>query len=279
MFNPTQVVINTYVERLKANYIRQYGLLEPDFPDMIAFIGRLALENIADSDAPYHDVNHTIMVTDVGQAILKGRHLSEGGVSPYDWLHVMTSLLCHDIGYVRGVCRGDKKDRFIISEDGETTTVAPGATDAAMTPYHVTRSKIFVKERFSRSEQIDTDVVVANIEHTRFPVPESERQPTMTAYPSLVHAADLIGQMADVHYIRKISALFAEFRETGTAKALGYESADDLRTGYPKFFWHVVQPVIGDAIRHLKVTQEGKFWVASLYAHVFAEEYKAGTIG
>lgn len=60
MFNPTQVVINTYVERLKANYIRQYGLLEPDFPDMIAFIGRLALENIADSDAPYHDVNHTI---------------------------------------------------------------------------------------------------------------------------------------------------------------------------------------------------------------------------
>ena len=29
----------------------------------IIFVAKLALENIATSDAPYHDVNHTIMVT------------------------------------------------------------------------------------------------------------------------------------------------------------------------------------------------------------------------
>jgi hypothetical protein len=65
-------------------------------------VGRLALENIADSDAAYHDMNHTIMVTLVGREILRGKHTKEGGVTPRDWLHFVISLLCHDIGYVRG---------------------------------------------------------------------------------------------------------------------------------------------------------------------------------
>ena len=40
-----------------------------------------ALEIITNSDAPYHDVNHTIMVTMVGTEILRGKILVEGGVS------------------------------------------------------------------------------------------------------------------------------------------------------------------------------------------------------
>ena len=50
----------------------------------------------------------TIMVTLVGQEILRGKHISVGGVTPREWLHFIVSLLCHDIGYVRGVCRGDR---------------------------------------------------------------------------------------------------------------------------------------------------------------------------
>ena len=107
MFNPTQLVIDAFVSELKDRYLRIYGLLEPEFPNVIAFCGRMALESIANSDAPYHDVNHTIMVTLVGQEILKGKHLSEGGVSPADWLHFVISLLGQVIGYVHGVCHGD----------------------------------------------------------------------------------------------------------------------------------------------------------------------------
>jgi hypothetical protein len=59
-------------------YGQVYGVLEPAYPDIIAFVGRLALENISDSDAPYHDMNHTIMVTLVGQEILHGKHTREG---------------------------------------------------------------------------------------------------------------------------------------------------------------------------------------------------------
>ena len=83
------------------------GRWSPANPGVISFVAQLALENIATSDAAYHDVNHTIMVTLVGQEILRGRHISVGGVTPRDWLHFIISLLCHDIGYVRGIRRGD----------------------------------------------------------------------------------------------------------------------------------------------------------------------------
>ena len=107
MFNPTPIVVEAFVGELRTMYDRTYGTLEPSHPGIIGFVARLALENIATSDAAYHDVNHTIMVTLVGQEILRGRHISVGGVTPREWLHFIVSLLCHDIGYVRGICRGD----------------------------------------------------------------------------------------------------------------------------------------------------------------------------
>ena len=71
-----------------------YSTPEPSYPGIISFIAQLALETIATSDAAYHDVNHTILVTSVGQEILRGRHISIGGVTPRDWLHFIVSLLC-----------------------------------------------------------------------------------------------------------------------------------------------------------------------------------------
>jgi hypothetical protein len=35
----------------------------------------------------------------------------------------------------------------------------------------------------------------------------------------------------------------------------------------------MVAPYIRDGLRHLSVTQEGKQWIANLYAHVFTVEH------
>jgi hypothetical protein len=88
-----------------------------------------------------------------------------------------------------------------------------------------------------------------------------------------VRAADLIGQLADPHHMRKFPALFYEFVETGTSIRLGYKTPSDLRDAYPAFYWNVVNRYIQDALRHLRVTQEGKQWIANLYSHVFAVEH------
>ena len=275
MFNPVQLVIDHFVEHLRQHYSRMYGSLEPDYPNIIGFCGRLALENIANSDALYHDVNHTILVTEVGQEILRGKHLSEGGVTPRDWLHFVVSLLCHDIGYVRGVCLNDRPGKYVIDGEGRTVSPPPGATDAYMTPYHVFRSQQFVRERFGRVPAIDVKTICANIANTRFPVPEGQMTDTRSD-PALVRSADLIGQLADTGYLLKLAALFREFAETGANKALGYSHPDDLRVSYPKFFWQLVAPLIQDALDYLEITQEGKQWTANLFAHVFIEEHGGG---
>ena len=280
MFNPTQLIIEAFVGELKLMYERTYGLLEPSYPGIIDFVGRLALENIATSDAAYHDVNHTIMVTLVGQEILRGRHVSVGGVSPHDWLHFIVSLLCHDIGYIRGICRGDRNGRYVTDLDGQTVSLPEGSTDAALTPYHVARSKLFVRERFGKIglSHLSSAQIEANIEHTRFPVPNEEQHAPTDDFPGLLRAADLIGQLADINYLRKTSALFTEFRETGMADLLKYNSPADLRANYPRFFWEVVRPYIRDALGYLRVTQEGQQWIANLYANVFMTEHRGEII-
>lgn len=279
MFNPTQLVIDTFVEMLRENYTQIYGLLDEEFANIIRFVGRITLENIANSDAVYHDVNHTIMVTQVGQQILKGKQLKEGGVSTRDWMHFVISLLCHDVGYVRGVCRGDRPGVYVSGLGGETTEIDPGSTDAALTPFHVERSKVFVRERFGTVPLIDADVVISSIGSTQFPVPVGESADNSKEFPGLVRAADLIGQMADINYERKQAALFQEFEEIGTNDVLGYRNPGELRAAYPKFFWKSVSPYIDDALYYLSVTQEGKQWVANLYANVFAQEHATHGLG
>ena len=280
MFNPTKVVIEAFVGELEVMYERTYGVLEPGYPGIIGFVGRLALENIANSDAPYHDLNHTIMVTLVGQEILRGRHISVGGVTPREWLHFIVSLLCHDIGYVRGICQGDGDGQYVINLAGDRVSVPEGSTDAAMTPYHVARSKLFVRERFGKVAltHLNTIEIEANIEHTRFPVPKDEEHAPTDDLPGLLRAADLIGQLADINYLRKTAALFSEFRETGMSDVLKYSSPSDLRAKYPDFFWQMVRPYIGNALRYLRVTQEGQMWIATLYAHVFSMEHRGQLI-
>jgi hypothetical protein len=143
-----------------------------------------------------------------------------------------------------------------------------------MTPYH-TRSQLFVRERFSKAvlSHLDTAEIEAYIEHTQFPVPAEEQHAPTDDFPGLLRAADLIGQLADINYLRKTSALFSEFRETGISTKLNFNSAADLRANYPHFFWQIVRPYLVDALRYLRVTQEGQQWIANLYANVFLMEH------
>ncbi|MGB7445216.1 MAG: Npun_R2479 family HD domain-containing metalloprotein [Coleofasciculaceae cyanobacterium] len=276
MFNPSKILIDAFVQELKSGYYSAYGGLNPNYAEIITWVGNMALENIANSNALYHNVEHTIFVTLVGQEILRGKHIRQGGVSCEDWLHFMISLLCHDIGYVKGVCRQDLTAFrvYATGRNNKTVTLPPGSTDASLTNYHVDRGKLFIEERFGGHKLIDTEIIKTNIELTRFPVPlDSDHQDTIN-YPGLVRAADLIGQLSDPRYLEKIAALYYEFEETGVNKQLGYCNPDDVRLNYPKFYWNVVHRYITNALEHLKLTQEGKQVIANLYAHVFEVEHE-----
>lgn len=274
-FNSASILIDKFVEELDRAYAKTFGGDDPEQATTIRAAGNMAMEIIANSDSLYHNVEHSVMVTLVGQEILHGKHLMEGGVTTSDWTHFIVSLLCHDIGYVRNVCVGDKPGYAVIDQSGKTVKIPDGATDAYLTPYHVDRGQLFVLERFKNHPCIDAKILAANISNTQFPVPDENVKQDAGEYPRLVQAADLIGQLADPDYLRKLPALFHEFKETGANKAIGCETPEDLRDSYPNFFWNFVSPYISRGLFYLKATREGREWLASLYSHVFAQEHDA----
>lgn len=272
MFNPTLSLMDAFVEQLRHAYRHTYGHAEPAYGAIIAWSARMAIEHLTRSDALYHNVEHTVLVTLAGQDILIGKQLREGDVSPHDWLHCIVSLLCHDIGYVRNLCRADDHGSYSTGIDRATVHLPPGATDAALAPYHVDRGKLFIREHFEDHGIIDTEIIAANIERTRFPIPPEQMYQETADYPGLIRAADLIGQLADPYYLLKIPALFYEFAEIGYHTKLGYVTPDDMRHTYPAFFRNVVEPYVHDGLRYLRATPAGQQWATSLYAHVVTLE-------
>src|SRR5947209_16621507 len=53
-----------------------------DLAKLLPFAARLALEGIGNSDALYHDIEHTMLVTLVGHDILSGRALQRTTTAP-----------------------------------------------------------------------------------------------------------------------------------------------------------------------------------------------------
>ena len=262
---------------LSSHMERRFGSTEAGLTELISWVSRLSLECIGNSDALYHTVEHTMLVTLVGYDIMKGRSLLMPTTAA-DYAHVLVACLLHDIGYVRGVLKGDGPDGYVIDANGRKERLARGSSDAALTPHHVDRSKLFALDRLSHMDYIDAPRVARAIEFTRFP---SAIDPAAqdAEEGSLVRAADLIGQLGDPHYLRKANALYYEFEEVGMNKQLGYNSPADLTDLYPQFYYNSVAPHLHTAIRYLNVTSSGRQWIASLYSNVFRAESELNLSG
>ena len=256
---------------------RRFGSTDAGLIELVQSAARLAVDCIGNSDALYHNVEHTMLVTLVGYDILRGRRLlTETNAS--DFAHLVVACLFHDIGYVRGILKGDSTDGYIIDAKGNKATLPRGASDAALLPYHVDRSKLFVIDRLSKIKSLDASRVANAIEFTRFPPTDGADDGT-SEEGMLVRAADLIGQLGDPHYLRKANALYYEFEEVGMNKQLGYASPADLTDLYPQFYWSSISTHIQSAIRYLNVTSSGRQWIANLYSNIFRAERELSLCG
>jgi len=256
---------------------RRFGSTESGLTELIPSAARLALDCIGNSDALYHNVEHTMLVTLVGHDIMKGRALLMP-TSASDFAHVLIACLFHDIGYVRGILKGDGPDGYVINSKGDKTKLPRGSSDAALLPHHVERSKLFAIDRLVGSNYLDAKRIARAIEHTRFP-PSPAPHENDNEEGLLMRAADLIGQLGDPHYLRKANALYYEFEEVGMNGQLGYSSPADLTDQYPQFYWNSISPEIQVAIRYLNVTSSGRQWIANLYSNVFRAERELNLCG
>ena len=257
---------------LAADIKDRFGASHARLAELIPFAARVALECIGNSDALYHNVEHTMLVTLAGHDIFKGRALLKPS-TPTDYSNFIVACLAHDIGYVRGIVKGDGDDGYVVDGTGRKVSLPRGSSDAALAPYHVERSMLFVLDRLAAVEELDGVRIARAIGFTRFPYSSStDEKEDVDEDGALLRAADLIGQLGDPQYLRKANALFYEFEETGLNKQLGYQSPADIVDKYPQFYWNNVSPHIQTAIDYLNVTSSGRWWIAGLYSNVLRAE-------
>jgi hypothetical protein len=185
----------------------RFGSSQAGLIELVPFAAKLTLECIGNSDALYHNVEHTMLVTLAGHDILIGRAMLRP-TTVDDYANFILACLTHDIGYVRGIVQGDEDESYIADVTGRTVRLPRGSSDAALGPYHVDRSKLFVFERLDSVEEADASRIARAIEYTRFPYTASSNDDLSEEEGLLLRAADLIGQLGDPHYMRKSNALF-----------------------------------------------------------------------
>jgi hypothetical protein len=256
----------------------RFGASHAGLTELLPFAAKLTLECIGNSDALYHNIEHTLLVTLAGHDIMTGRALLRPTTAS-DYANFILACLAHDIGYVRGVVQGDEDELFVADVSGRTIRLPRGSSDAALAPNHVDRSKLFVLERLDSIEALDANRVARAIEYTRFPYTMTSNDSLDEEEGLLLRAADLIGQLGDPNYLRKSNALFYEFEEIGLNKTLGYATPADIVYKYPHFYWSNVAAQIQPAIRYLNVTSRGRQWIANLYSNVFRAEREMNLSG
>jgi hypothetical protein len=263
------------LEAFLGDFMRSRFGSSPALVQIVPSAARLSLELIGNSDALYHNVEHTLLVTLAGHDILRGRALHTT-VTADDYAHAIIACLTHDIGYVRGLFGDDDADGYVIDAKGGKVSLPRGSSDASLMPHHVDRSKLYVMNRIEGLPPLDKQRIADAIEGTRFP-PAAGHECGEEA--GIVRAADLIGQLGDPNYLRKANALYHEFEEVGINRQLGYESPADIVDRYPQFYFNSVAPHIQTEIRYLNMTASGRQWIANLYGNVFRAEREISLSG
>ena len=173
----------------------RFGTSHARLAELLPFAARLALDCIGNSDALYHNVEHTMLVTLVGHEIFKGRALLMRS-TPTEYSNYIVACLTHDIGYVRGIVKGDDADGYVVDDTGRKISLPRGSSDAALAPYHVERSRLFVLDRLGSAEEVDAARIARAIAYTKFPYSPPMDENEIDEDGALLRAADLIGQLA-----------------------------------------------------------------------------------
>ena len=122
MFTIPELTANALGSHLAERMRRRFGSTDAGLIERVESAARLAIDCIGNSDALYHNVEHTMLVTLVGYDILRGRQLlMETNAS--DFAYLIFACLFHDIGYVRGILKGDGADGYIVDAKGNKAEV------------------------------------------------------------------------------------------------------------------------------------------------------------
>ena len=169
---------------------------------------------------PYHNLSHTLDVFLCSVRLMHGMQLAGKALTEREVLLVMIATLMHDIGYAQ------------LSDGSES------GTGAQFTPVHVKRGigfmRTYLAERNHPPDLADDLEPIISCSDPFLPIANIEFGSARTRLcGQTLGTADLVGQMADRHYLEKLIYLFDEFEE---AHMGNYENVHDMLRKSRGFF-------------------------------------------
>lgn len=186
----------------------------------------------------YHDLPHTEACLRVLAKLIHGAFLDGYGFSEKGLSLGLISALMHDTGYIQ-------TSDDLIGTGGKYTLIHIDRSIQFLKAYLAPRGYTVEDLKFCENCLKCTGLHV-NIAALRFLSLENE------LLGKMLGTADLLGQMADPHYLEKLPELYREFREAGIQD---YESERDFLEKTPQF-WEFTRKrfatELGNVVRFLK---------------------------
>jgi hypothetical protein len=183
-----------------------------------------AIPGVKRSNTPYHDLEHTALVSLTMGRILHGALLSGVRLEGEELLAGLLAALFHDTGYLQDASEvGGTGAQH--THDHETRSVArftEFAEAMGLSPRIVTLCGEAIAHTSLQSHSTESEVAAQ---------PEDQSQAELL--PTYLMFADIMGQMADRAYLEKILLLYREFQEAGID---AYEDEFDLLRQTPSFY-------------------------------------------
>ncbi len=188
-----------------------------------------AIPGVKRSNTPYHDLEHTALVSLTMGRILDGAVRSGVRFPSEELLAGLLSAIFHDTGYLQEASEiGGNGAQH--THDHETRSVTrlvefAGAMQLSRRAIALCRETIAHTSARSRTGSSDIDQFL-------------DRGDPASLLPTYLMFADIMGQMADRAYLEKILLLFREFQQAGIDT---YENEFELLKQTPSFYLSLVR--------------------------------------
>ena len=88
MFNPATVVAAKFGDHLAETYLQNFSDQKTEYATFLSDSAGMLLGHLGSSDALYHNAEHTMMVTLVGQHIIRGQLVTRAVQPELSLIHI-----------------------------------------------------------------------------------------------------------------------------------------------------------------------------------------------
>lgn len=226
----------------------------------------MAFSAMAKSDSLYFSAENLLSNAKVALEVCRALTV-QGGPSEKHFFttNLFGSVLFANVGIIRGILSDDKSGKYAVDAH-RTMKISGKHTDSVLWKYRRERSIVYLNRNKFTNDTLDLNIVSSAIRNSDFSLDVDQNQ--LSVIDKLVRSTFIIGFLSGVNFERKLVQFHHSVEEGGALDKLGYGDIGEFRKNFKEYFWSKLYGETAETLDLLKSTENGKYFVSSLYQHV-----------